>query len=88
MDMGVLKYLIVVVGCLYMSLLVSSYPTLIRWRFLVCECCKGNTEEKKKGGEKEDIFLVSTLFHLGFSHGNSVARNGLFENCRFSQIRR
>ena len=49
----------------------SSYLILIHWHLLVCEGCKGITEKK----EREDIVSISTLFYLGFLHGNSIAKN-------------
>ena len=50
---------------------------LIRRRIVIYEGWKGITVEKKKKrkDEREDIFSISTLFHLGFSHGYSVTRN-------------
>ena len=51
--------LVRVFGFRYLTPLVFSYPILIRSR-LVCEGCKGITEEKKKGGL--DTFYILTLF--------------------------
>ena len=48
-------------------------PNLISFGvFLFVKAAK---EEKGGKAEREDIFSISTLFHLGFSHGYSVVRN-------------
>ena len=74
----------------YLTSLVSSYPILISWHFLVCEGCRGIAEEKKIGGKRKYLsnfnFISFGIFaRLRYSEKCLL---GLFENRRFSQIRR
>ena len=55
----VVELFVYVFGFRYLTPPVSSYTILFRWRLLVCEGCKGRKGRKT---EREDIFLILTLF--------------------------
>ena len=69
---------------LYLTRFGSFYPIFICWASsCLLRLLRKNKEERCR---KKDIFLISTLFRLRFSHGYSVARKYLpvlFEDLSF-----